>query len=361
MKNEIGSNFWITSRQYQSIVHSSSDDEPQLWGSNITFLSTCRSAISSALSSIEGDSPKVALLPAFTCHSVLHPFLEMGYKVFPYRVNTDLSIDPEAFIADVRIYHPSVVLVHSYFGFNTTGNLQSIVDQLKAKGVFIIEDLTQRLFSTFESQPSNCQVGSIRKWMPIPDGAFISTVLSDTIDEDKELVQAKMEAMMAKGDYIVEDKGEKSAFRQLLKDAEDLLDSRTRSYRMSKASRLIFNSYDLHELAKRRSDNYRYLVRGMRDFEDLEILFPDLDDATVPFLLPVLVKKNRKALQQYLASKEIFPTVIWACPQHFRNLIDKQAQYVYDSILCFHCDQRYNVEDMQRIYIEINNYYNKIG
>lgn len=361
MKNEIGSNFWITSRQYQSIIHSSSDEEPRLWGCNNTFLSTCRSAISSALRTIDSDTTKIALLPAFTCHSVLHPFLQNGYKVFPYRVNTDLSIDPEAFIEDVKTYQPSVVLVHSYFGFDTTGNLQSIVDELKSIGVFIIEDLTQRLFSTFQCLSSNCQVGSIRKWMPIPDGAFVSTLLSDIIDEDKELAQAKMEAMMAKGDYIVDDKGEKSVFRQLLKDAEDLLDSRTRSYRMSKASKLIFNSFNLHELAKRRSDNYRFLVHGMRDIEDFEILFPDLDNSAVPFLLPVLVKKNRKALQQYLASKDIFPTVIWACPQLFINLIDNQAQYVYDSILCFHCDQRYDIEDMQRICIEINHYYNKIG
>lgn len=360
MRNEIGSNFWITSRQYDSIIRSSADVEPKLWGSSNTFLSTCRSAISAAIRSIDNDTSKVALLPAFTCHSVIHPFLENGYKVFPYRINTDLSIDPETFIEDLKFYKPSVVLVHSYFGFDTTGNLRSVVDELKTKGVFIIEDLTQRLFSTFESLPSNCQVGSIRKWMPIPDGAFISTLLSDTIDEDTDLVHAKLEAMMAKGEYIVDEKGEKSAFRQLLKDAEDLLDSRTRSYKMSKASKMIFNSYNLHEFAQRRTDNYRILIRGLRDFEDLKIIFPELDNETVPFLLPVHVKKNRKELQQYLASKDIFPTVIWACPQHFTNLIDRQARFVYDSILCFHCDQRYGIEDMQRICVEVNNYYNKI-
>lgn len=359
MKNEIGSNFWITSQQLTFIIQSSKDDEPELWGKDVTFLSTCRSAISTALRLLDNDTKKIALIPAFTCHSVLHPFLTNGYKVYPYRICEDLRIDPKTFLEDFNNINPSVILVHSFFGFDTLGNLTSLLNLLKSKGVTIIEDLTQRMFSTFEYIPSNYQVGSIRKWMPIPDGAFISTLISDSLDEDKELEQAKLKAMVAKGDFIVNNFGEKTVFRQLLKDAEDLLDSRESSYRMCKISKKIFNSYDLFEFKNRRAENYRELVHRLKEFTDLVILFPNLDDKTVPFLVPVLVNKNRRELQQYLASKNIYPTVIWACPQEFSNQIDSQAKSVYESILCFHCDQRYSIADMQRIGDEIDNYYYK--
>lgn len=360
MKNEIGSNFWITPQQFHQVNQTSNEQEPKIWGDNITFLSTCRSAISTALKLIPDDPNKIALVPAFTCHSVLLPFFQNNYKVYPYRIKTDLRIDSNSFLEDVTKFKPSVILVHGYFGFDTLGNLKSILDEIKSQGVTIIEDLTQRLFSTYAGVPSDYQVGSIRKWMPIPDGAFISTLLSDHIYEDEELSRAKLAGMIAKGDFIVNEKGEKSHFRQLLKEAEDILDSRDRNYRMSRISTKIFNSYNLLEFGKKRMDNYRTLVKRLKNYKDLYIIFPELDDETVPFLVPVLVKKNRRDLQQYLASKNIYPTIIWACPKEFANLIDNQAKMVYDGILCFHCDQRYNVSDMQRIGDEIDNYYKDI-
>ena len=63
-------------------------------------------------------------------------------------------------------------------------------------------------------------------------------------------------------------------------------------------------------------------------------------------------------LQQFLAQHHIYATVIWACPKEFENKINDEARYIYDHILCFHIDQRYNTEDMEYIVEVLRKYYN---
>ena len=78
-----------------------------------SYVSTCRSAIGITLDMFP-DTAKIALLPAFTCESVLVSFLDRGYEVYPYPIRKDLTIDWEYFQEAVAIRKPSVVLVHSF-------------------------------------------------------------------------------------------------------------------------------------------------------------------------------------------------------------------------------------------------------
>ena len=78
---------------------------------------------------------------------------------------------------------------------------------------------------------------------------------------------------------------------------------------------------------------------------------------SVPFAC--IGKGGRKELQQYLASKDIYATVIWGCPEEYKETIDEDSKYVYDHILCFHVDQRYDETDMNRILNVLKEYYKK--
>lgn len=315
-------------------------------------MSTCRSAISEILKRTQGI--RRALLPSFTCHSVLKPFIDLGIEVYPYSLRRDLSIDINCLNREIDTIKPDIILVHKYFGFDTI-NVKD--DYFKGKGVIVIEDLTQCLFSSFDKTNADYYVGSIRKWMPIPDGAILTGYdIEESAIEDEELVKAKLKALKHKGDYLINGKGNKEVYMKEFKEAENILDSRNRTYKMSSASKAIFNDTDINKMKEQRRQNWCCLHSYFQDCDLFELIFKNLPDDVVPFMYPVLVKENREQFQQYMASNDIYPTVIWACPEEFNNRIDNVAYDIYDRILCFHCDQRYGLTDMQKIIMSVKSY-----
>ena len=64
----------------------------------------------------------------------------------------------------------------------------------------------------------------------------------------------------------------------------------------------------------------------------------------------VLISENkcREDLQKYLAQNDIYCPIIWK-KSHNIEKCSLETQKIYDHILCFPIDQRYDYDDMQRI------------
>lgn len=358
MIKEIGSTYFLDPKVLDTLPKKSLK-QPDILHANESYVSTCRSAIGLCLDTLS-DARKVALIPAFTCESVLGPFIKRGYKVYPYPIGKDLQIYWDSFSMKVDEVKPSVILTHPYFGFNSTEALRDHVDELRESGIIMIEDMTQSMFSSFKPLPTNFHVGSIRKWMPVPDGAF-TTAPASCKEEDTEFANAKLKAFSDKGNYLLNGKGDKAEFRKNFGIAEGILDSRERAYSMSSASREIFASTDIGWLTKTRWHNYLHLDNMISHnpslSDNLQVVFTNPTSNICPFHFTVLVKDGRSALQQYLASNDIYATVIWRCPNEFEQLIDDDARYIYEHVLCFHVDQRYDEKDMDRIINVLKYYY----
>lgn len=359
MQKEIGSTYWLAPYALEGLQKRSSKN-PGL-NERFSYVSTCRNAIGIALDTL-ADNAKRALLPAFTCESVLVSFIDRGYKVYPYPIRKDLTIDWDMFRESVDQLNPSVILVHSYFGFDTICELRPHVKELREKGIIVMEDQTQTMYSKNALAGANYYVGSIRKWMPVPDGAFVTATIKCT-QEDDELVCAKLKALKSKGDWMLNGVGTKQEFQSYFRTAEKILDSRKQPYLMSSIAREIYASTDIEELRRKRRSNCQKLIFGILAIKALSdnLILPisEIGAEECPFHLPVLVMEGRKELQQYLASKDIYATVIWSCPEEYNEIIDKNSRYVYDHILCFHVDQRYDESDMNRIIDVLNEYYKK--
>lgn len=359
MIKEIGSTFFLPPKKID-LLKKKSLKRPNILNVDESYVSTCRSAIGLCLETLS-VSRKVALLPAFTCESVIEPFIKSGYEVFPYSIGLNLNIIWDKFVKEIEEVKPSVVLTHPYFGFNTTEELREHVQELILKrNIIFIEDMTQSMFSNFKPLPSSFHVGSIRKWMPIPDGAFTTAPFLGK-DEDKELVEAKMKALTEKGDYILNGKGKKEDYRNDFVKAEHILDSRKIAYSMSSVSRKIFSETDIQEIIKTRRINYAYLLNHIKNdsilLKEVDIICEELSGDICPFHFPVFVKERRNTLQLFLAKNNIYATIIWKCPTEFEKKINKDDKYVYDHILCFHVDQRYNTDDMKRIVTTLHYFY----
>ena len=354
MRREIGSDYWITEQEYDKALAIDSDVcLPIKLPNRIYLTNLCRTGVELLLDSLNVNKG-VVLLPEFTCHSVITPFLNHGFKIYSYELNNNLTINLDVFSKKVKDLSPNIILLHSYFGFD---NIEKNIKEL-APAALIIEDLTQRLFSSFPLLDAHCYVGSIRKWMSVPDGGFYCGQKQIDLpdEEDDEFINLELNALLLKGKYMKGEEIDKSAFRSLFSEARQTLKNKSRCFSMSTLSQKIYNSFNFEKFIFTRQENARYLIERIQKFDFLELPLSEVTDSTVPFMVPVFVKTNRQEFQKHLANHDVYATVIWTCPESIRNQLSSNGKYIYEHILCFHCDQRYDLDDMQRIINVINDY-----
>lgn len=328
-------------------------------GWDAQYISTCRSAIKEILNENNSSiTNKVALVPSFTCHVCVEPFVEKGYKVYPYPVNRDLSINTVGLMDNVTKYNPSVILVHSFFGLNTLSTASECLEEIKNKDIFVIEDLTHGMWGDFDHLDVPYHIGSIRKWLEIPDGAFVCGLKKDLskLPEDSFLVKAKVNGMIEKQKHLTKDTAD-NEYRQMQTEAETILDSRNNTFKMSGLSAGLLNDLDIDAFKNYRRNNFNKLSQLLYQIPQINLVLGKSNEDEVPFMVPVYVPEQRSELQKYLVENKIFPTIIWGRPDAIKDDLDEVANYIYDHILCFQCDQRYGLDDMERIASTINMYY----
>ena len=253
MLSEIGSNFWIDPNEVLKDIPIGTPEQFGCKGYDYVWLSTGRSAISYTIQFIEECTPqlkKKAVLPSFTCHTVIEPFLKAGFDVCYYKVENDLSASTDDILKTAIEHDASIVLFHRYFGFDTlAGQVDIMCDLLRQLGKYTIEDCTQCLYSVFPKSNADFFVGSIRKWHGTPDGGFVvsrDVVLeSKPIQTDLRLERAKVEASYAKYNYLFKHKGDKAAFLRMYRLAEDILSNQKILYAISKTSCELQSNLDV--------------------------------------------------------------------------------------------------------------------
>ena len=360
MLSEIGSNFWISPTDGKGDKVLGSPFQFGYQGSDYVWMSTGRSATRLVLQTIEERNPrinKVALLPPFTCHTVFEPFIDYGYEIHTLPLSIDLTTTADDIICCQDEYDASVVLVHRYYGFDTLPRFEQAINALRSKGVIVIEDCTQCLYSNFRLSDADFIVASIRKWCGVPDGGFAickeGVFFHKPIQSDNKMVEAKRIASELKYQFLFEGKGDKLSYKAKYREAETMLNNQEVHYAIGKLSASIQAELNMELLKKKRHDNYKVLLDEIKDVSGMKPVFNHLPDNVTPLYFPILVDE-REAIQDLLADNDIYAPIVWpkadCCPQ-----ICKEAEEVYDKILCVPVDQRYDVDDMQRIIKVIKN------
>ena len=323
---------------------------------NKYYYSVGRSCIKAVLDNFSFEG-KVVLVPPFTCESVIEPFEKKSFKVIPYAINRDFSLDLAATEKLIKKYNPDIIIFHDYFGFNTTKGLKKLLDS--CKNIVVINDATQSMFSDFNTNWTDYCLGSIRKWGPLPDGAFLLSnckKYDSPKAEDKELVDLEIEAMSLKQEYIETHKGDKNQFLAKFADIRGYIDNQKQSFCMSEVSNAVFEKMETEGFCGIRKNNYSVLFESLKDIEWIDIPLGPVTEGIVPFMFPIFVNENRTEFQKFLARNNVYATVIWSCPEIIANQIDATSKSIYDEILCIPCDQRYNADDMNYISTTIRKY-----
>lgn len=355
MRYEIGSHF-----EYE---HNTSPPEisiaswlPSLCDSQFTF--SGRAAIELAIKDIEIEHKvNKVYMPSYCCKSMIDPFVENNIQVLYYEVyfeegkgiqyNIDVNVDCDIFFA------------MSYFGLEEYQH-DSILASFKARGTIIIEDITHRLLNAPpHSSHSDYTIASLRKWFPIASGGIVSKSdgqfkIFSNLDTNK-VVKSKKMAMKLKREYLDGANIDKDSMLSDITVFEKEFSTRNYRYQMDDFSFEILKTLDIKLIKRKRRNNARILLNGIRDISSIEplILNPLLESAT-PLFIPIMLEKDkRNSLRSYLIQHNVY------CPVHWPNskqTLSEISQYELSLI----CDQRYTQKDMDYIITLIHQWQSKL-
>ena len=355
MKKEIGSIFPLS----DEVISQAESEQLQYTGNKIHY-SLCREALCNIALALDKSEKKV-LIPAYTCQTVITPFEEVGWQCDYYSIKRDLRIDLRGLENAIVKHNPSLLVVHPYFGMDLNDEEITALNSIKEKGVDIVLDLTQCLFSTKQYPFASFIVASYRKWMPIPDGGYLinntdSVHITQPEAENVEFTEREIAAMYLRGQYFGnEEQRTKAISIRLSKSADHIADSNITPHKMSQVAYNLLAKENLEKNKKSRFENYTYLFNSIQESEKITKVCKNNSDVTTAPLYFTIFVQDRPALQHILAQDSIYAPVIWPVEDE-RVLINDEVRYIYEHILAIPCDQRYDEGDMRRIVEIINNY-----
>lgn len=322
----------------------------QLAGEGAVYFSLCREALLAIVQKYR-ESEKKILLPAYTCQTVIDPFLQEGWEIEYYNINRKLRIDTGDLKSKYAAYKPTICLTHPYYGADLNHEELDALSDLKKDGCILVEDLTQCVFSTQRSDIFDYFIGSYRKWFPIPDGAFVigKDLYVEGLAENIDFVQPMADAMYLRGAFHhTGDNNLKEISRRAGNEAISHISGTIEPHLMSELSQYLLSRIDIESTKKKRFSNYRYLFDHIQKSRICEPVDRDIDELTcAPLFFPIYVK-DRSIFQKKLAQQEIYAPVLW--PVHTESVvINDGIKRIYDEILMLPIDQRYGENDMKRV------------
>lgn len=355
MKKEIGSIFPLSDDALKKAESEQTD-----FSDDRIYYSLCREALYDIAVSINVPN-KIVLIPAYTCQTVITPFEEAGWHCEYYSIRRDLRIKTQSLVEANEKFHPSLVVVHPYFGMDLSKEEIDTLLSIKETGVKIVLDLTQCIFTNKEYEFASFIVASYRKWMPIPDGGYLinktdSLLIEQPEQENNVFTEKEKAAMYLRGQYFGNgEQRTKDISIRLSKDADVIAENNISPHKMSQVAYNLLQDEDVEDNKHKRFANYTYLSNRIVDSNKITKVCENIERVTAAPLYFTVFVQNRKELQKVLAKDAIYAPVIWPVEDE-RVLIDEDVKYIYDHLLAIPCDQRYDENDMQRV-VEITNIY----
>lgn len=334
--SEIGSEFHSIQNENSNGLNLPSD----VFDSALVF--SGRTAIETVLRNL--PKAKKAVLPSYCCNSMIEPFLQAGITVSFFDVNyyaDELQINSS--IAD----DTDIVLWCNYFGYSVS--LPDLSEFINHGGV-LIEDITHSLYSSapYHAQ-SNFLVASLRKWEPLLCGGYCAS-FGSTLNEKpskfpgEEFLRNKRSAMDLKMEYLGDfDYSKKRSFLSMFSESNRWLASNYSGLCIDSDSESYIRSINFESHKKARIQNAKVLYNGLKQCRRLKPLF-EFEKMECPLVVPIIIEDGLRDL----VIKRLIDHGIY-CPVHWPHPDADCESNLFDLELSLICDQRYSINDMQRI------------
>ena len=329
MFDEIGSEFWIEREPEQLLTERDG-----------VYALSGRTAIDLIVQDIQKSRKlKSVYMSAWCCDSMLAPFQSRGVEVMLYDICLDGSLH---YLIDKNCT-PDIFYVNNYFGYENTVS-KEIIAHFREKGSIILYDRTHSMLMGGDDVQADYSFASIRKWMGVTTGAVVNGIESRTL-KDYPHTAVKEVAMKEKFRYLMGDKNlVKQNFLNAFGEFGHRLTEDYRNYEMDALSYTLYKKADLVQMKSQRRANARYLHANL----DMHFL-GELSVNATPLFVPVFFgsKGERDSIRKKLIDNNIY------CPVHWpkNNLVtpEMEVNRIFDTELSLICDQRYGLEEMNKI------------
>jgi hypothetical protein len=318
-----------------------------------------RAAIYSLIKSII-DKEKIdnIYIPSYICESIYLPIyraiMTSKIKLFFYKQNLDLSSP------GIEIQENSIVYIVDYFGKIDLPLLRYLNSyKIKFSKVFIIRDITHSLFNKNFFLEPDYYICSLRKWLFLPDGAFVSSntnkIKFPLIKANDDIVQARISAAILKrlSQKFCGAPFEDKIYLNIWKFCESKFNDYLYNVSISDFSNKLLENADYQQIENRRKANGKYLLDRLHDFEEFSVIPND----TFIFNISVLFNsmKIRDIFRRNMMNEfNIYLPIHW--PMEWQDSIEyidkdslKQNKIISNKILSFVIDQRYGKKEMDYI------------
>ena len=320
---EIGSEFWDVP---------TTNIKNRFFDGDISWFLSGRSALSAVIVDIiRTKKIRRALLPSWCCESMIAPFVAVGAEIKFYGVLlTDGRVEIDTHNTDA-----DVVVVMDYFGYSSDNHLHN-------NNSIIIRDVTHSVFSR-EYDDADYYFGSLRKWAGFYTGGFAwkkSGLLQSATATDDKYISLRKRAMSMKKDYM-EGRADSKAYLEVFAEAESVLDKTCGVFAADSDDVMRAEYLDVDFVKFKRRENAQVLLSRLGEFS----LF-SLSDDDCPLFVPIALS-NRDEVKAELISQSVY------CPCHWGvsalHSLSKDEKLIYECELSLVCDQRYRVDEMNRI------------
>ena len=266
------------------------------------------------------------LMPVLTAEGAVHPFYKKGVKVKFFDLNRSLQININKIIDIInRDFSIRCLLIIHYLGYPQK-NLDEIKHICETKGIYLIEDCAQALFShSSEGIPlgsyGDISLFSLGKTIPVIDGAVIvinsSKIILKSTDFPYNLIGmlAKLSILitLVLNNYIDGMKMSNlfwklNSFNKSIYEFHyKMLRKAQKPMKMSYLSKRITKNLNYDHIIKNIKTNSKLIYEKI-DKKKHKLLFKNYDPNYILMGVPIL-SNNSSSVRSLLRSKGIFCTI----------------------------------------------------
>lgn len=284
---------------------------------------------------------KRVLLPEYICESVINCF-DKENVVF-YKITENCGI-VESDVINKMVNGIDALFIMHYFGkVQSRDVLDKIHRVANEKGIVIIEDTTQSLFSSTKTI-GDYMIASLRKWFPIPKGGVLYSkkTLPGAVHLKKSDDNERIVAMVLKDLYLNGEVECNTVYRRIFSETEKRIDMSVKPELLSDVSRWLLSCFSVNQIIKKRKSNYMYLKEALGKIGVESVC--NINREECPFVFPIRIT-NRDMLRQYLITQRIYCAVHWPFDGYQINS-RVQAFSNARELISLPIDQRYGMTEM---------------
>lgn len=268
-------------------------------------------------------------IPYYTCDVVLEPIKKLNLKHGFYHIDENLELSES-----IELKDNEYIIYTNYFGIK-----DCYIERLskKYKNNLIIDN-AQALYAF----PTAKCIYSPRKFVGIPDGGIAYT------DNELDIYSYEKDCSYDKCEHLLirHDKGATEGYSSFKENSAKLKNNDVKQ--MSSLTKHLISSIDFNDIHKKRLDNFNYLHNYLKESNILKI--DDYGKFSCAMVYPYY--SSDTTLKQRLIENKIFVATYW--PNVFEWCKPEDIEYkLANNIIAIPIDQRYGIEDMERILNEI--------